>query len=108
MQRCNRTRTRIIIDIPADIATEAVEHTIHRDYCSACKKHVEPVVPDALPNATLGHRVKGAVTQAVFMSIYRTLRLRGHDPMTTIAHALRTGLLPGQLPPLPVESVADG
>jgi transposase len=55
--RCNRKRTRIIIDIPADIATEATEHTIHRDYCPACKKHLEPVVPDALPNATVGHRL---------------------------------------------------
>ena len=33
------------------------EHTIHRDYCPACKKHVEPVVPDAMPGATPGHRV---------------------------------------------------
>lgn len=57
VQRCNRTRTRIIIDIPADLATETTEHTVHRDYCPACKKHVEPVVPDALPNATLGHRL---------------------------------------------------
>ena len=57
VQRCNRTRKRIIEDIPADIATEVVEHTLHRDYCPACKKHVEPVVPDALPNAAVGHRL---------------------------------------------------
>jgi len=57
VQRCKRTRTRIIEDIPAEIATEVVEHTIHRDYCPACHKHVEPVVPDALPNATVGHRL---------------------------------------------------
>jgi hypothetical protein len=35
------------------------EHTIHRDYCPACKKHVEPVIPDALPGATFGHRLIG-------------------------------------------------
>jgi len=35
------------------------EHTIHRDYCPKCKKHVEPVVPDALPNAAFGHRLIG-------------------------------------------------
>jgi transposase len=57
VQRCKRVRKRIIEDIPADIATEVVEHTIHRDYCPACKKHVEPVVADALPNATVGHRL---------------------------------------------------
>ncbi len=33
------------------------QYTLHRDYCPACDKDVEPVVPDALPNATLGHRV---------------------------------------------------
>lgn len=57
LNRCQRKRTRIIIDIPAQIATEAVEHTVHRDYCPACHRHVEPVVPDALPNAAIGHRV---------------------------------------------------
>ena len=56
LQRCNRSRKRIIEDIPKDIETEITEHTIHRDYCPHCKKHVEPVVPDALPKASLGHR----------------------------------------------------
>lgn len=57
LQRCKRTRTRIIEDIPEKIEPVVTEHTIHRDYCSTCKKHVEPVVPDAMPGATLGHRV---------------------------------------------------
>ena len=57
LQRCKRTRTRIIEDIPEQITPQVTEHTIHRDYCPACKKHVEPVVPDAMPNATLGHHV---------------------------------------------------
>ena len=57
LQRCKRKRTRTIEDILDDLRTEVVEHTIHRDYCPACKKHVEPTVPDALPNAALGHRV---------------------------------------------------
>ena len=57
LQRCNRTRTRVIEDIPADARVEAVEHTVHRDYCPACKKHVEPAVPDALPRAAVGHRL---------------------------------------------------
>lgn len=59
LQRCRRTRTRIIEDIPKEITPVVTEHTIHRDYCPACKKHVEPVVPDAMPNATLGHHVIG-------------------------------------------------
>lgn len=50
------TRTRVIEDIPDDLKAEAVEHTIHRDFCPRCRKQVEPTVPDALPHCTLGHR----------------------------------------------------
>ena len=57
LQRCNRTRPRLIEDLPEDLRSVVTEHTIHRDYCPNCKKHVEPVVPDALPNATFGHRL---------------------------------------------------
>ncbi|MCC6680423.1 MAG: IS66 family transposase [Phycisphaeraceae bacterium] len=57
LQRCKRTRTRITEDIPEQIQPQVTEHTIHRDYCPICDKHVEPVVPDAMPNATLGHHV---------------------------------------------------
>ncbi len=57
LQRCKRKRTRIIEDIPEEITPVVTEHTIHRDYCPTCKKHVEPVVPDAMPSATLGHHV---------------------------------------------------
>jgi transposase len=54
--RTGRTRTRIIEDIPEDLKAETTEHTIHRDWCPCCKKQVEPKVPDALPNCTLGNR----------------------------------------------------
>ena len=57
LQRCKRSRTRIIEDIPRQITPVVTEHAIHRDYCPSCKKHVEPVVPDAMPNATLGHNL---------------------------------------------------
>ena len=57
LQRCKRQRTRIIEDIPQEITPVVTQHTIHRDYCPSCKKHVEPTVPDAMPNATLGHNV---------------------------------------------------
>jgi transposase len=57
LQRCPRTRTRLVEDIPEQITPVVTEHTIHRDYCPNCRKHVEPVVPDAMPNATLGHHV---------------------------------------------------
>jgi hypothetical protein len=44
---------------------------------------------------------RGAATQAVLMSVYRTLRLRQLNPTETITHALKTYLTTGQLPPLP-------
>jgi hypothetical protein len=51
---------------------------------------------------------KGAAVQAVLMSVYRTLKLRGHDPIQTIVSALRTYLTTGHIPTLPVQSIADG
>jgi transposase len=57
LQRCERRRRRIIEDIPEEIEPVVTEHTIHRDYCPKCRKHVEPVVPDAMPRATIGHHL---------------------------------------------------
>ena len=57
LQWCNRKRVRYVEDIPVEIQTEVVEHTIHRDYCPKCRKHVEPVIPDALPSVVIGHRL---------------------------------------------------
>ena len=57
LARCHQTRTRITEDIPENIQPVVTEHIIHRDWCPQCKKNVEPVVTDALPGSTLGHRV---------------------------------------------------
>ena len=43
----------------------------------------------------------GADTQAVLMTVFRTLKQRGHEPMKTIVEALRTYVQTGKLPPLP-------
>ena len=59
-------------------------------------------------NSQSNRSEKGAATQAVLMSIYRTLTLRGHDPLTVIPQALRTYLSTGTLPPLPSKTVANG
>lgn len=56
LHRCEEIRTRYTEDIP-ETQPEVSEHTIHRDWCSNCRKKVEPPVPDALPRATLGNRV---------------------------------------------------
>jgi len=42
----------------------------------------------------------GADTQAMLMSVYRTLKLRGLDPIETLADALGVLIATGQLPPL--------
>jgi hypothetical protein len=51
---CRSSRTWIIEDIPADITPVVTEHTIPRYWCPQCHDTVEPVVPDALPGATIG------------------------------------------------------
>lgn len=50
---------------------------------------------------------QGADCQAVLMSVFRTLRQRGHDPTGTITAALAEYLATGKLPPLPV-AASDG
>ncbi len=59
-------------------------------------------------NSQSNRSERGAATQAVLMSVYRTLKLRGHNPTKTIAQALKTYLTTGQLPPLPAGSIACG
>ena len=44
---------------------------------------------------------RGAETQAILMSIFRTLRRRGLDPLPEVVQALRHYSLTGTLPPLP-------
>lgn len=44
---------------------------------------------------------QGADAQAVLMSVYRTLKQRGHDPLATITAALSEYLTTGKLPALP-------
>lgn len=52
---------------------------------------------------------RGADCQAVLMSIFRTLKQRGHDPIRTVINALREYLTTGQLPPLPAtKNASDG
>jgi len=57
VHRCHQTRTRYTEDIPENIQPVVTEHTLHRHWCPQCQKHVEPVVTQALPGATLGNRV---------------------------------------------------
>ena len=51
---------------------------------------------------------KAAHTQEVLMSVYRTLKLRGHDPVKTVVSALSVYPETGKLPPLPKRKLSDG
>jgi transposase len=51
---------------------------------------------------------RGADTQAVLMSVYRTLQQRGHAPLKTVVDALEAYLATGKLPPLPAKFPAVG
>ena len=55
LSELSQTRARFIEDILKQ-APEITKHTIHRYWCSHCNKVVEPKVPDAMPNATIGNR----------------------------------------------------
>ena len=44
---------------------------------------------------------KGAKTQSILMTVFRTLKRRGYPPATTMVEALQTALGAGKLPPLP-------
>jgi hypothetical protein len=92
LQRCKHTRTRTVEDLLKDLRAEVVEHTIHRDYCPHCKKHVEPVVGDALPKAELGHRVvslTGWLHYGLGLSIAQVQEL--------LRYQLQTAISPGGL-----------
>jgi hypothetical protein len=65
----------------------------------------EVVTLALLPARSTDH---GAATQAILMCVYRTLRLRGHNPTATLARALHTYAITGQPPALPARSSANG
>lgn len=57
-------------------------------------------------NSQCNRSERGAATQAVLMSVYRKLKLRGHDPHQAIEATLRTSCATGKLPELPLRSPA--
>ena len=50
---------------------------------------------------------RGADCQAVLMSVFRTLKQRGHDPIQTVVHAIEQYLAHKHLPPLPPPKTAS-
>ena len=71
------------------------------------EREIRPAV--VIRKNSLGNRsATGAEVQAVLMSIYRTLKLRGREPLTTLVDALKHYVLTGELPPLPEAATSDG
>jgi hypothetical protein len=67
------------------------------------EREVRPAV--LMRKASYGNQSEaGARTRAVLMSVYRTLKKRGLDPLSTIQNALRTYAATATLPALPVTS----
>ena len=87
LQRCTRSRTRVIEDIPEEITPVVTEHTLHRDYCPNCKKDVEPVVSEALPGATLGHHLVGLTSwfhYGLGITISQVIEILGYHLQTRL------------------------
>jgi len=73
--------------------------------------HAERAIRPAViirKNSQSNRSPRGSDTQAILMSVYRTLKQRGHPPIETITHAIETYLSTGQLPPLPPRTAAIG
>ena len=71
------------------------------------ERSIRPAV--LLRKNSYGNRSEqGADCQAVLMTVFRTLKQRGHDPIRTIIDALKTQLKTSQLPPLPQKQTSDG
>jgi len=92
LNRCERPRTRIIEDLLEDLRVNATQYTIHRDYCPACKKDVEPVVADAMPNASLGHKL---VASSCWF--HYGLGVTVGQVIDILAYHLKTKITPGGL-----------
>lgn len=70
------------------------------------ERSIRPAV--ILRKNSYGNRsARGADRQAALMSVFRTLKQRGHDPIRVIVHALEHYLAHKQLPPLPTTKTAS-
>lgn len=70
------------------------------------ERSVRPAV--ILRKNSYGNRSeRGADCQAVLMSVFRTLKQRGHDPIRTVVNAIENYITTKKLPPLPAPKIAS-
>lgn len=71
------------------------------------EREIRPAV--LMRKASYGNQSEaGAETRAILMSIFRTLKRRGHDPLQVMNQALRHYTTTGELPPLPEIIASEG
>jgi len=71
------------------------------------EREVRPAV--LMRKASYGNQsARGATTRGILMSVCRTLKKQGRDPLQTIGDALRTYATTGQLPPLADNMSSEG
>jgi transposase len=71
------------------------------------ERQIRPAVI-ARKNSYANGSEDGAQTQAVLMSVFRTLKQRGHNPVSAALEAVRDYLRTGELPPLPKAITENG
>ena|SRR5437868_9779383 len=71
------------------------------------ERQIRPAVI-ARKNSYANGSEEGAETQAVLMSVFRTLKQRGHNPISAVVDAVRVHLQTGKLPPLPRPIAENG
>ena len=64
------------------------------------ERRIRPAVT-ARKNSYANGSEEGAETQAILMSVFRTLKQGGHNPVSAVTLAVRAYLQTGQLPTLP-------
>ncbi len=77
---------------------------LDHDHVPADNNHAEREIRPAVimrKNTHCNQSDRGAETQAVLMTIFRTLKRRGLEPLDEVVKALRTYSITGKLPPLP-------
>ena len=74
---------------------------------NAAEREIRPAVVMRKTRYGTGS-AEGALTPSVLMSVFRTLKRRGHDPICTVVDAVKTKLKTGQFPPLPAKTPTHG
>ena len=83
---------------------DAIFTFLDHDDVPSDNNHAEREIRPAVlmrKNSFCNRSDRGAQAQAILMTVYRTLKIRGHNPLDVIVSALREYVQTGLLPPLP-------